>query len=192
MACQVSITWCFLLSPVRYHIHPAIIEPITDSLRAALFSDVYHFSIGMGGLAYIGLGLGFLLSAIVGAKLSDRIYVYVCQGCLVLTMLIEVLLYSLLTEMQDRVNPRCVCLPWYLARSLSQWGSCEIDSLFSLSIWSMLGGMAGQLKLTSTSWCQSLVPLYLDSEWWQLCGCSHLLAPFITDLSQACLLYYTS
>jgi hypothetical protein len=53
---------------------------------------------------------------------------------------------------------------------------------FFLSIWSMLGGMAGQLKLTSTSWCQSLVPLYLDSGWWQLCGCSHLLAPFITDL----------
>jgi len=135
MACQVSITWCFLLSPVRYHIHPTIIEPITNSLRAALFSDVYHFSIGMGGLAYIGLGLGFLLSAIVGAKVSNQIYVYVCQDYLVLTMLIEVLLQSLLTEMQDRVNQRCVCLLWYSARSLSQWGSCEIDSLsFSLDL----------------------------------------------------------
>ncbi|OAX31004.1 hypothetical protein K503DRAFT_704440, partial [Rhizopogon vinicolor AM-OR11-026] len=52
---------------------------ITNSLYPALFSDVYHFSIGMGGLAYIGVGLGFVFSAIVGAKLSNKIYVYLAN-----------------------------------------------------------------------------------------------------------------
>ncbi|OJA18265.1 hypothetical protein AZE42_05821 [Rhizopogon vesiculosus] len=45
----------------------------------SLFSDVYHFSIGMGGLAYIGVGLGFVFSAIVGAQLSNKIYVYLAN-----------------------------------------------------------------------------------------------------------------
>ncbi|KAI6105693.1 major facilitator superfamily domain-containing protein [Pisolithus sp. B1] len=39
-----------------------------------LFSEVYHWSIGIGGLAYIGLGLGFMLSTILGAKISDKLY----------------------------------------------------------------------------------------------------------------------
>ncbi|KAI6164743.1 major facilitator superfamily domain-containing protein [Pisolithus thermaeus] len=39
-----------------------------------LFSEVYHWSIGIGGLAYIGLGLGFMLSTISGAKISDKLY----------------------------------------------------------------------------------------------------------------------
>ncbi|KAG9317591.1 major facilitator superfamily domain-containing protein [Chiua virens] len=40
-----------------------------------LFSTVYHFSVGIGGLAYIGLGLGFLIATIFGARISDQIYV---------------------------------------------------------------------------------------------------------------------
>ncbi|KAH7916329.1 major facilitator superfamily domain-containing protein [Hygrophoropsis aurantiaca] len=39
-----------------------------------LFTEVYHFSVGIGGLAYIGLGLGFLLATVFGAKISDQIY----------------------------------------------------------------------------------------------------------------------
>ncbi|KAI6047302.1 major facilitator superfamily domain-containing protein [Pisolithus marmoratus] len=39
-----------------------------------LFSEVYHWSVGINGLAYIGLGLGFLVSAVSGAKISDKLY----------------------------------------------------------------------------------------------------------------------
>ncbi|KAG2146699.1 major facilitator superfamily domain-containing protein [Suillus clintonianus] len=41
-----------------------------------LFSNVYHFSIGIGGLAYIGLGLGFVASSVFGARFSDKMYKY--------------------------------------------------------------------------------------------------------------------
>lgn len=39
-----------------------------------LFTNVYHFGIGVGGLAYIGLGVGFFFSTIFGAKIADKIY----------------------------------------------------------------------------------------------------------------------
>jgi hypothetical protein len=42
-----------------------------------LFSDTYHFSTGAGGLAYIGLGVGFLSATIFGGKFSNGIYVKV-------------------------------------------------------------------------------------------------------------------
>ena len=44
---------------------------------SGLFTGVYHWSIGVGGLAYLGLGLGFLISALIGAKLSDKVYLHV-------------------------------------------------------------------------------------------------------------------
>jgi hypothetical protein len=39
-----------------------------------LFSEVYHFSSGIGGLAYIGPGIGYLLAALFGAQISSKIY----------------------------------------------------------------------------------------------------------------------
>ena len=38
------------------------------------FSKTYHFSPGMGGLAYLGLGTGFIVAMIFGARFADRIY----------------------------------------------------------------------------------------------------------------------
>lgn len=43
-----------------------------------LFSKVYHFSTGIGGLAYIGLGVGFVSATILGASIADKIYLTVC------------------------------------------------------------------------------------------------------------------
>ncbi|KAG1850213.1 major facilitator superfamily domain-containing protein [Suillus subalutaceus] len=40
-----------------------------------LFSDVYHFSIGTGGLPYIGIGVGFLSATVIGARICDKTYV---------------------------------------------------------------------------------------------------------------------
>jgi hypothetical protein len=39
-----------------------------------LFSNIYHFSTGVGGLAYIGLGVGFLSATVFGANISNQIY----------------------------------------------------------------------------------------------------------------------
>ncbi|KAN0097326.1 Major facilitator superfamily domain containing protein [Tylopilus felleus] len=39
-----------------------------------LFASNYHFSVGMSGLAYLGLGLGFLVATVFGARISDQIY----------------------------------------------------------------------------------------------------------------------
>ncbi|KAG2361225.1 major facilitator superfamily domain-containing protein [Suillus spraguei] len=41
-----------------------------------LFSEVYHFSTGISGLTYIGLGFGFLSATIFGIKLCSKIYIY--------------------------------------------------------------------------------------------------------------------
>lgn len=41
-----------------------------------LFLTVYHFSIGSGGLTYLGTGVGFLTAALFGAKVSSKTYIY--------------------------------------------------------------------------------------------------------------------
>ena len=42
-----------------------------------LFTNTYGFSIGVSGLCYIGLGLGFFLATIFGASFADRVYLNV-------------------------------------------------------------------------------------------------------------------
>jgi predicted MFS family arabinose efflux permease len=39
-----------------------------------IFANIYHFRTGVAGLAYIGLGVGFISATIFGAKISDKIY----------------------------------------------------------------------------------------------------------------------
>lgn len=39
-----------------------------------LFATVYHFGVGVTGLAYLGLGLGFFVATLFGARMSDQIY----------------------------------------------------------------------------------------------------------------------
>ncbi|KAG2066879.1 multidrug resistance protein 4 [Suillus decipiens] len=41
-----------------------------------LFSKVYHFSVGIGGLAYLGTGVGFLIATVFGVKVSTKIYAH--------------------------------------------------------------------------------------------------------------------
>jgi multidrug resistance protein len=41
---------------------------------ASFFSETYGFSPGIGGLAYLGLGIGFFLATIFGAKFADGVY----------------------------------------------------------------------------------------------------------------------
>ena len=53
---------------------------IINSLRPDLFTEVYHFNTGESGLAYLGVGVGFLAATLFGVKVSDKIYLHVCQG----------------------------------------------------------------------------------------------------------------
>ncbi|KAG2156043.1 major facilitator superfamily domain-containing protein [Suillus clintonianus] len=65
---------CFILSlymALMYGIYFLLFTTFPD-----LFSNVYHFSTGIGGLTYIGVGFGFLVSTMFGAKISDKIYIY--------------------------------------------------------------------------------------------------------------------
>ena len=44
---------------------------------ADLFHDIYGFGTGIGGLVYLGLGIGFLLATIFGARFADQVYLHV-------------------------------------------------------------------------------------------------------------------
>jgi hypothetical protein len=50
---------------------------LSDLFTADLFQSTYGFSPGAGGLAYLGLGVGFFLASFTSAKFADRIYKYV-------------------------------------------------------------------------------------------------------------------
>jgi len=47
-------------------------------LFSDFFCDTYGFDVGVGGLAYSGLGIGFFAATVFGAKWADKIYKYVC------------------------------------------------------------------------------------------------------------------
>jgi predicted MFS family arabinose efflux permease len=44
------------------------------SFNEAFFKKTYGFAPSVGGLAYLGLGVGFFLATIFGAKFADQIY----------------------------------------------------------------------------------------------------------------------
>lgn len=41
-----------------------------------LFTRTYGFGIGSSGLAYLGLGIGFILAAVFGVRFSDKVYAH--------------------------------------------------------------------------------------------------------------------
>ncbi|ESK94908.1 mfs multidrug [Moniliophthora roreri MCA 2997] len=63
---------CFLLSLYMAFIYG--IYYLMFTTFAELFSSVYGFKPGVGGLVYLGLGIGFLLSTAFGAKTADGLY----------------------------------------------------------------------------------------------------------------------
>lgn len=47
---------------------------VAHQVYTDLFHETYGFSAGIGGLAYLGLGIGFFVSTIFGAKWADAAY----------------------------------------------------------------------------------------------------------------------
>ena len=70
----VSTISCSQPSQVRLHSSYSHGGVYLSAWFTALFTDVYHFNTGAVGLAYIGLGIGFLLSTIFGGWFGDKIY----------------------------------------------------------------------------------------------------------------------
>ncbi|KAF5381256.1 hypothetical protein D9615_008392 [Tricholomella constricta] len=46
---------------------------------ASFFSQTYGFGPGIGGLAYLGLGIGFFIATFAGAKFADKVYKYLAD-----------------------------------------------------------------------------------------------------------------
>ncbi|TFK72091.1 multidrug resistance protein 4 [Pluteus cervinus] len=46
---------------------------------AELFATTYGFGPGVGGLAYLGLGVGFISATIVGVRFADRVYAHLAR-----------------------------------------------------------------------------------------------------------------
>ncbi|KAF9023698.1 multidrug resistance protein 4 [Hymenopellis radicata] len=44
-----------------------------------VFSEIYHFNTGVGGLVYLGMGFGFLAATAFGAKTADQVYHYLAS-----------------------------------------------------------------------------------------------------------------
>lgn len=66
---------CFILSLYMafiYGIYYLMFTTFED-----LFHGTYGFSTGIGGLAYLGLGVGFFAATMFGAKFSDQVYKHV-------------------------------------------------------------------------------------------------------------------
>ena len=61
----------FTVFPGRSRATP--IKTPSDHL-VEIFTGIYGFSVGIGGLAYIGLGVGFMSATIFGAYFADRVY----------------------------------------------------------------------------------------------------------------------
>lgn len=68
---------CFMLS--LYMAFVSGIYYLMFATFGSLFSDYYGFGPGVGGLTYLGLGIGFILAGVLGAKLGDKIYQHLAE-----------------------------------------------------------------------------------------------------------------
>ncbi|KDR80330.1 hypothetical protein GALMADRAFT_62622 [Galerina marginata CBS 339.88] len=65
---------CFILSLYMAFMYG--IYYLMFATFAAFFKKTYGFNAGIGGLAYLGLGIGFMSATIFGAKFADQVYKY--------------------------------------------------------------------------------------------------------------------
>ncbi|KAF8967302.1 multidrug resistance protein 4 [Flammula alnicola] len=68
---------CFILSLYMAFMYG--IYYLMFATFAKFFSTTYGFRAGVGGLAYLGLGFGFLAATIFGAKFANEIYKYLAD-----------------------------------------------------------------------------------------------------------------
>ncbi|KAJ7074033.1 major facilitator superfamily domain-containing protein [Mycena amicta] len=69
---------CFLLSLYMAFMYG--IYYLMFTTFSTLFSEVYGFDMGTGGLTYIGLGVGFFLATLFSAKWGNEMYLHLMKG----------------------------------------------------------------------------------------------------------------
>ena len=72
-----------------------------------VFSTDYGFDIGAGGLAYLGLGVGFLIASLFGAKVGSEMYNKVSLAVTVIPNLFLIIFPSLPKRMAGLESQRC-------------------------------------------------------------------------------------
>jgi len=68
---------CFVLSLYQAFLYGIFYLMFTTF--ASFFANTYGFKAGVGGLTYLGLGIGFFLATIFGAKSADQVYQYLAS-----------------------------------------------------------------------------------------------------------------
>jgi hypothetical protein len=81
---------------------------------ADVFSTDYGFNIGTGGLAYLGLGVGFILASPFGAKFGSEIYNKVSLAVTVIPKPFLIIFPSLPKRMEELESQRCAFRRWFL------------------------------------------------------------------------------
>jgi hypothetical protein len=87
---------------------------------ADVFSTDYGFNIGAGGLAYLGLGVGFTAASLFGAKFGSEMYKRVSVAVIVIPNFFLIIFPSLPKRMEELESQRCafrryVLVPcWFL------------------------------------------------------------------------------
>ena len=61
---------------VSVHISPSNLPRFSRKTSSELFTHTYGFGIGTSGIAYLGLGTGFILASVVGARFLDKVYAH--------------------------------------------------------------------------------------------------------------------
>jgi predicted MFS family arabinose efflux permease len=73
---------------------------------ADVFSTNYGFNIGAGGLAYLGLGVGFMAASLFGAKFGSEVYKRVSVAVTVISNLF-LIFPSFPKRMEELESQRC-------------------------------------------------------------------------------------
>ncbi|ELU42985.1 multidrug resistance protein 4 [Rhizoctonia solani AG-1 IA] len=85
-----------------------------------LFASVYGWGPGIAGLAYLGLGIGFMFAAVIGSRLMNTLYLKVCTLIADLSTTFDRLRTSFLKE--TGVKHCLYCLTYLSINSLSWYG----------------------------------------------------------------------
>ena len=113
-----------------------------------LFTHTYGFGIGTSGIAYIGLGVGFIVASVVGARFSDKVYAHY-------------------RAQHNGVGKPEMRIPALIIGSLFIPVGLLYVLHLDLDVWELFiafeGGMGGPLRLRSTGSCPLLVLEYSAS-----------------------------
>lgn len=100
---------------------------------ADVFSMDYGFDIGAGGLAYLGLGVGFVAATLFGAKFGSEMYKRASVAVTVILNLFLIVLPSLPKRMEELESQRCAFQRYVLGPCLFLLVYCKILTRDSIS-----------------------------------------------------------